>query len=141
MNFVNCCFPFTLLRKWWYMSMSKSSTFTESSLALFPANKCAKWQRQPTSNMFSSPFACRIFWRRLLLCPIVEIVLSKRIRYAIISNESASLTSLRTSYICCAAEPLLIFGMSSNDVAISPKSLSTCLTKTDKNFITASIYC
>ena len=37
---------------------------------------------------------------------------------------------------CCTVQPLLIFGMAcqvANDVTVSPESLSTCLTKTDKN--------
>ena len=51
------------------------------------------------------------------------------------SNENASLNSLHTSYICCSVEPLLILGMSSNDVTISPESLSTYLTKTGKNLL------
>ena len=34
---------------------------------------------------------------------------------------------------CCAVGPLLIFGMSSNEVAINPESLSTCLTKMGRN--------
>ena len=58
------------------------------------------------------------------------------------SNENASLTSSHTSHICCAVEPLLMFGISSNDFAISPEHLSTCLAKTGKKFIifiTASI--
>ena len=45
------------------------------------------------------------------------------------SNEKASLIS----YICCAADPLLICGMTSNDVAIDPESLSTCLNKMGKD--------
>ena len=51
------------------------------------------------------------------------------------SNENASLNSLHTSYICYSVEPLLILGMSSNDVTISPESLSTYLTKTGKNLL------
>ena len=38
------------------------------------------------------------------------------------------------------AEPLLIFGMSSNDVAVSPESLSTYLTKTGKNLSSSSLF-
>ena len=56
------------------------------------------------------------------------------------SNEDASLTSLHTSCICCAVEQLLILDMSSNDAAISPESLSTCLlTKTGKNLSSLSL--
>ena len=40
------------------------------------------------------------------------------------SNENVSFTSLHTSCICCCAfEPLLIFGMSSNDVTIGCESV------------------
>ena len=55
------------------------------------------------------------------------------------SNENASVTSLHTSYICCAVDPLLIFGMSTNDVAISLEILSTCLTKTGRNLSSSSL--
>ena len=117
------------------MSITKSSTFTESSLPHFPAHKCAKWQGQPTSKIFWSLCTLRIFWRRLLGCPIIEFVLSEEyVTQLSQSNENVSLTLLHTSYICCAVEPLLIFGMSNNDVAISPESLSTYLTKTGKNW-------
>ena len=49
------------------------------------------------------------------------------------SNENTSFTLLHISYIFCAFELLLIFCMSSNDVAISPESLSTYLTITGKH--------
>ena len=53
-------------------------------------------------------------------------------------NENASLTSLLISYICCAIEPLLILGMSSNDVKLGLESLSACLT-TGKNLSPLSL--
>ena len=48
------------------------------------------------------------------------------------SNENASLTSV-PKYICYSVEPLLIFDISSNDLPISPESLSRCFSKTGKN--------
>ena len=55
------------------------------------------------------------------------------------SNGNVSFTSLRGSYICCAVESLLIFGISVNDVAISPESLSIYFTKTSKNLSPLSL--
>ena len=55
------------------------------------------------------------------------------------SNENSSFTSLDISCICCAVEPMLIFGMSSNDVAISHDSLSTCLTETGKSLSSSTL--
>ena len=52
-------------------------------------------------------------------------------------NENASLTSFHTSFTCCAVEPLLILGTRNNDVAISPESLSTCLSKMCKNLLSS----
>ena len=125
-------------KKLWYMSITNFSIFTESSLSSFPAHKCATRQGQPTSKIFSSPRTPRISWTRLLR-PIIEYVLSEEyVTQLSQSNENASYNSLHASYICCAVEPLLIFRMSSNDVAISPESLSTYLTKAGKNL--SSLY-
>ena len=66
-------------------------------------------------------------------CPIIPFVLSEEyVTQLSQSNENASLTSLHTSYIWCAVEPLLIIGMSSNDGAVNSESLLTCLTKVGK---------
>ena len=132
-KFMNSCFffSFALLRKLWCMSITKFSTFTESLLSPFPAHICPKWQRQPTAKIFWSPSTPCVSWRRLLRCPIIEFVLSEE--YVTQLSQSNENVSLYTSYICCAVEPLLIFGISSNDAAISPESLSTQLTKTGKN--------
>ena len=108
----------------------------------FPARKCAKWQRQPAAKIFCSSSTARIFWRRLLRCPIKEFVLSEE--YVTQLSQSNEKVSLYISYNCCAVEPLLIFGMSSNDAAISPESWWTYLTKTGKIYhlhITRSIRC
>ena len=54
--------------------------------------------------------------------PIIEFVLSEENTTKLFqSNKNASFTSLHT-YICCAIEPLLIFGISSSDIAVSPES-------------------
>ena len=55
------------------------------------------------------------------------------------SNENASLTSLRTSYSYRTVEPLLIFGMSSEDFAVSPESSSTCVSKTGESLSLTSL--
>ena len=55
MNSLGWLFRFALLRKWWYMSITKSSKFTESSLSPFPVHKCTKWPGQSTSKIFWSP--------------------------------------------------------------------------------------
>ena len=52
MNSLSWFFRFAHLRKWQYMPITKSSTFTESSLTPFPALKCAKWQGKPMSKFF-----------------------------------------------------------------------------------------
>ena len=46
---------------------------------------------------------------------------------------------LHRSYICCAVKLLLIFGMSSSDVAISPEYLATYLTKIGQNLSSSSL--
>ena len=56
------------------------------------------------------------------------------------SNGNAFLTSLHTSYSCCAVKPLLMFGMSSEEVAISSESLSTCVSKTGKSLSSTSLF-
>ena len=81
------------------------------------------------SKISWSPCALRISWRKLLRCPIIELVLSKEYATTLSqSNENASLTSLHTSYTCRAITfAHHIFHISSNYVAISPESLSTIL--------------
>ena len=128
----SCFFSFSLLGKLWYMPITKFSTFTESLLSPFPAHKFAKWQRQPRAKIFWSPSTPRIFWRRLLRCPIIEFVLSEE--YLTQLSQSNESVSLYTSYICCVVKPLLIFALSRNYAAISPESLSTYLTKTGRNW-------
>ena len=92
------------------------------------------------TKIFWPPCARCVFSRSLLRCPVIELVLSEEYVTPLPqSNENASLTSLHTSCICCAVEPQLIFGMPSNDVAISPESLSTYLTKTVKNLSSSSL--
>ena len=68
----------------------------------------------------------------VFLSGIVQFVLSEEYVCIYPSRINTLLLPPYTSYICCAVESLLIFGMSSNDVAISPESLSTCITKTGK---------
>ena len=85
------------------------------------------------TKIFWPPCARCVFSRSLLRCPVIELVLSEEYVTTLPqSNENASLTSLHTSCICCAVEPMLIFGMPSNDVAISPESLSNILLKRSK---------
>ena len=140
MNSLSWFFGTALLRKWEYLSITKSSTFTENYLPPFPARKCAKWQGQLMSKIFWSPCVLRASWRKLLRYPIIEFVLSgKYVTKLSQSNENASLTSIHTSQLCCAVELLLIFGISSNEVAISPGSRSTCLTKTGKKLSPSSL--
>ena len=84
--------------------------------------------------------ALRIFYSRQLHCPITDFLLTEgHIMQLSQSNENASFTSLHASYICYAVEPLLIFGMSSNDVTISPESLSTRLTEMGKSLSSSSL--
>ena len=133
-NSLSWFFRLALLRKWSYLSITKSLTFTENPLAPFSTNKYAKWQGKLISKIFWSPCALRISWRKLFRFPIIEFVLSEEYATKLSqSKENASLTLFHKSYVWCAVEPLLIFGISSNDAAISPESLSTCLTKTSKN--------
>ena len=112
------------------MSITKSPPSTENSSAPFPTHKCPKWQRQSASEIFSSPCALHIFWSRLLRYQMIEFVL--HFTQLPQSNENVSLTSVH-KYICYSVEPLLIFDISSNDLPISPESLSRCFSKTGKN--------
>ena len=98
MNSLSWFFGTALLRKWEYLSITKSSTFTENYLPPFPAHKCAKWQGQLISKIFWSPCVLRASWRKLLRYPIIEFVLSgKYVTKLSQSNENASLTSIHTS--------------------------------------------
>ena len=83
-------------------------------------------------NLFVTLHTLYFLWR-MFDCPIIPFVLSEEyVTQLSQSNENASLTSLHTSYIWCAVEPLLIIGMSSNDGAVNSESLLTCLTKMGK---------
>ena len=63
------------------------------------------------------------FLKETVMFPIIEFVLSEENTTKLFqSNKNASFTSLHTSYICCAIEPMLIFGISSSDIAVSPES-------------------
>ena len=98
MNSLSWFFGIALLRKWEYLSITKSSTFTENYLPPFPAHKCAKWQGQLISKIFWSSCVLRASWRKLLRYPIIEFVLSgKYVTKLSQSNENASLTSIHTS--------------------------------------------
>ena len=60
------------------------------------------------------------FLKETVMFPIIEFVLSEENTTKLFqSNKNASFTSLHTSYICCAIEP--IFDISSSDVAVSPE--------------------
>ena len=72
---------------------------------------------------------------RQLHCPITTFLFpEEHVTQSSQSNENASFTSLYTSYICCAVEPLLTFGMSSNDIAISPELYQHVLLKRAKAY-------
>ena len=94
-------------------------------------------------SLITSKKVCtrRIFWRRLLCCTTIEFVLPEEhvITKLSPSNENTSPTHLHTSYVCCVVELLLIFGVSSNYVVISPESLSTYVSKRDKNLSSSSL--
>ena len=97
--------------------------------------------RETNVKILWSPYTLPIFWSRLLRCPVIEFVLSEEyVMQWSQSNGNAFLTSLHTSYSCCAVKPLLMFGMSSEEVAISSESLSTCVSKTGKSLSSTSLF-
>ena len=96
----------------------KSSTFTESFLALFPACKCVN-----DTNIL------------LTLCTsyfLKETVTLSSYRIFIVRRMLCNYPSLMKMF-------LLIFGMSSNDVAISAEPLSLYLNKMSKNLSSSSL--
>ena len=96
----------------------KSSTFTESFLALFPACKCVN-----DTNIL------------LTLCTsyfLKETVTLSSYRIFIVRRMLCNYPSLMKMF-------LLIFGMSSNDVAVSAEPLSLYLNKMSKNLSSSSL--
>ena len=118
------------------MSMTKPSTFTKISLLCFQHTNVLNDkgnQRQKSFGHLGHFFLitnhriCII--RRILLRNYPSLMKTLFLLHC----------TLHSFCICCVAEPLLIFGISSNDFAISPESLSTCLTKTGKNLSSSSL--
>ena len=100
-------------------------------VCLFLLTAC--WSCRYCKNLLVTLHTLYFLWRRMFHCRIIQFVLSEKyVTQLSQSNENAPLTSLHTSYIWCAVEPLLIIGMSSNDGAVSSESLLTCLTKMGK---------
>ena len=84
-------------------------------MALFPVNKCAKSQGQPTSKIFCSPLGLCIFWMRnpffLIFCYVVQSwnLYYQKNKLCNYSSLMKTLLLRHSTYICCAIEPLLIF--------------------------------
>ena len=110
--------------------ITKSSTFRVRSSVPFPPHECAKWQGQPTHFVFSEVGSYIVqpqnfYFQKNTLHNYPSLMKTLRL--------------LHCTHHTSAVEPLLIFGMSSNDVVITPEYLSACLTETGKSLSSSSL--
>ena len=75
MNTLEWFLRFALLGRWRYVSITKSSTFTESFLAPFPALKCAKDKANQRQKIFVH--LAHFVFSEAVSCPVLEFVLSE----------------------------------------------------------------